>query len=63
MAIPRQFLESMPLGFRFKPTDEELVNHFLRRKIRGEDSFVDYIPVIDLLKHEPWDVPGMALHL
>ncbi|TXG50802.1 hypothetical protein EZV62_023326 [Acer yangbiense] len=31
-------MESLPLGFRFRPTDEELINHYLRLKINGRDS-------------------------
>lgn len=48
----------LPPGFRFHPTDEELVLHYLRRKA---DSHVFLIPVIaevDLYKFDPWDLPG-----
>lgn len=51
-------MESLPLGFRFRPTDEELINHYLRLKIRGRDSEVEVIPEIDVCKLEPWDLPG-----
>lgn len=52
-------LESLPLGFRFRPTDEELVNHYLKRKITGEiRSEREVIPEIDVCKCEPWDLPG-----
>jgi No apical meristem (NAM) protein len=55
-AIP---LESLPLGFRFRPTDGELVNHYLKRKITGEIlSEREVIPEIDVCKCEPWDLPG-----
>ncbi|BFG22356.1 hypothetical protein CerSpe_086300 [Prunus speciosa] len=41
--------------FRFLPTEEELVSHYLREKKQ-----VDHIiPEIDICKHEPWDVPGL----
>lgn len=52
----------LPPGFRFHPTDEELVLHYLRRKA---DSHVFQIPVIaevDLYKFDPWDLPGTLLH-
>ncbi|XP_020240988.1 NAC domain-containing protein 62-like [Asparagus officinalis] len=55
-------LQSLPLGFRFHPTDEELVNHYLKRKINGRiRSEVEVIPEIDVCKCEPWDLPDKSL--
>ncbi|KAG0474918.1 hypothetical protein HPP92_014604 [Vanilla planifolia] len=55
-------LQSLPLGFRFRPTDEELVNHYLKRKINGRiKSDVVVIPVVDVCKCEPWDLPDKSL--
>lgn len=54
--------EALPLGFRFHPTDEELVNHYLKRKINGRiRSDIEVIPEIDVCKCEPWDLPDKAL--
>lgn len=50
---------SMPPGFRFHPTDEELVIYYLKRKINGRTIELEIIPEIDLYKCEPWDLPGI----
>lgn len=52
-----------PVGFRFHPTDEELINHYLKNKIVGQESLVQFIPQVDICKYEPWELPGMFLPL
>ncbi|KAK7294564.1 hypothetical protein RJT34_17453 [Clitoria ternatea] len=54
-------LANMPVGFRFHPTDEELVNYYLRRKLLADDFPVLIIPEIDLCKVEPWDVRAKSV--
>nr|AFN55265.1 NAC domain protein [Tamarix hispida] len=46
----------LPPGFRFHPTDEELVNYYLKRKISGQGIELDIIPDVDLYKCEPWQL-------
>ncbi|KAL6559317.1 NAC domain-containing protein 54 [Orobanche gracilis] len=46
----------LPPGFRFHPTDEELVNYYLKRKIQGLEIELDIIPEVDLYKCEPWEL-------
>ncbi|KAL3529419.1 hypothetical protein ACH5RR_008741 [Cinchona calisaya] len=46
----------LPPRFRFHPTDEELVNYYLKRKIQGKEIVPDIIPEVDLYKCEPWDL-------
>ncbi|XP_015876065.2 NAC domain-containing protein 54 [Ziziphus jujuba] len=48
---------SLPPGFRFHPTDEELVAYYLDRKITGRTIELEIIPEVDLYKCEPWDLP------
>lgn len=48
----------LPPGFRFHPTDEELVMHYLCRKCATQSISVPIIAEIDLYKYDPWDLPG-----
>ncbi|XP_074582215.1 NAC domain-containing protein 2-like [Curcuma longa] len=52
---------NLPPGFRFHPTDEELVVHYLCRKAAGQRLHAPIIAEIDLYKFDPWDLPEMAL--
>ncbi|KAJ7571549.1 hypothetical protein O6H91_01G166400 [Diphasiastrum complanatum] len=52
---------NLPPGFRFHPTDEELVGFFLVNKIMDSNhSWVRAIPDVDLHRCEPWDLPGVG---
>ncbi|KAH7565834.1 hypothetical protein JRO89_XS08G0023900 [Xanthoceras sorbifolium] len=51
---------SLPPGFRFHPTDEELVAYYLDRKITGRTIELEIIPEVDLYKYEPWDLPDKS---
>ncbi|TYJ29144.1 hypothetical protein E1A91_A06G050400v1 [Gossypium mustelinum] len=52
----------LPPGFRFHPTDEELVMHYLCRKCASQSIAVPIIAEIDLYKYDPWDLPDLALY-
>ncbi|CAN0901753.1 NAC domain-containing protein 76, partial [Linum grandiflorum] len=43
-------------GFRFHPTDEELLYYYLRKKVSYEAIDLDVIREVDLNKLEPWDL-------
>lgn len=53
---------NLPPGFRFYPTDEELVVHFLLRKATLLPCHPDVIPDLDLYRYDPWELDGI-LHV
>ncbi|KAL5748527.1 hypothetical protein ACOSP7_025569 [Xanthoceras sorbifolium] len=50
----------VPPGFRFHPTDEELVDYYLRKKIASKRIDLDVIKEVDLYKIEPWDLQELC---
>jgi hypothetical protein len=59
MDRPAQAPTQLPPGFRFHPTDEELVVLYLRRKALARPLPAAVIPVVhDVARLDPWDVTG-----
>ncbi|KAK1376480.1 NAC domain-containing protein [Heracleum sosnowskyi] len=52
--------ELMLPGFRFHPTDEELVGFYLKRKIQKRPLSIELIKQLDIYKYDPWDLPKFA---
>ncbi|XP_059283043.1 NAC domain-containing protein 100-like [Lycium ferocissimum] len=50
----------LPPGFRFHPTDEELITHYLYPKVLDSSYCAKAIGEVDLNKIEPWDLPWKA---
>ncbi|KAL5715637.1 hypothetical protein ACHQM5_017429 [Ranunculus cassubicifolius] len=50
----------LPPGFRFHPTDEELVVHYLKKKASSCPLPVTIIAEVDLYKFDPWELPEKA---
>uniref|UniRef100_M1D6G0 Nam 18 n=1 Tax=Solanum tuberosum TaxID=4113 RepID=M1D6G0_SOLTU len=50
----------LPPGFRFHPTDEELITHYLSNKVVDTNFIAIAIGDVDLNKVEPWDLPWKA---
>ncbi|KAK4402976.1 protein FEZ [Sesamum angolense] len=48
-------------GFRFHPTDEELVGFYLTRKIQQKPLSIELIKQLDIYKYDPWDLPKLAI--
>lgn len=46
----------VPPGFRFHPTEEELVGYYLARKVASQRIDLDIIQEVDLYRIEPWDL-------
>ncbi|XP_075487164.1 NAC domain-containing protein 92-like isoform X2 [Primulina tabacum] len=53
-------LDKLPPGFRFHPTDEELITYYLINKISDANFTERAIGDVDLNKCEPWDLPAKA---
>ncbi|CAI0404881.1 unnamed protein product [Linum tenue] len=51
---------AIPPGFRFHPTDEELVDYYLRKKVNSRRIDLDVIKDVDLYKIEPWDLQELC---
>ncbi|KAJ8510055.1 hypothetical protein OPV22_000489 [Ensete ventricosum] len=47
-------------GFRFHPTEEELIEFYLRRKVEGKRFNVELITFLDLYHYDPWELPALA---
>ncbi|KAF5731997.1 Transcription factor [Tripterygium wilfordii] len=50
----------VPPGFRFHPTEEELLQYYLKKKVSHLKIDLDVIPEVDLNKLEPWDIQDMC---
>ncbi|XP_047313167.1 NAC domain-containing protein 83-like [Impatiens glandulifera] len=49
---------NLPIGFRFRPTDDELIVHYLNRKAMSLPLPVSVIPDVEVFSSSPWDLPG-----
>lgn len=54
--------EVMLPGFRFHPTDEELVGFYLRRKVQQKPISIELIKQLDIYKYDPWDLPSKTTY-
>lgn len=52
----------LPPGFRFHPTDEELISHYLYKKVFDVSFSSRAIGDVDLNKNEPWELPRKCLY-
>eukprot|EP00253_Pinus_taeda_P011611 PITA_11611 len=49
-------------GFRFCPTEEELVDFYLKKRAQAGHplNFDRVIPTLDLYRYDPWELPGVV---
>ncbi|CAD6270751.1 unnamed protein product [Miscanthus lutarioriparius] len=52
---------NLPAGFRFHPTDEELIVHYLRNQAASMPCPVPIIAEVNIYQCNPWDLPAKAL--
>ncbi|KAE8662426.1 NAC domain containing 69-like protein isoform 1 [Hibiscus syriacus] len=51
----------LEIGFRFLPPDEQIISFYLRNKMIDDHITTRHIREVDLLKHEPWELPALSL--
>ncbi|RVW20152.1 Protein BEARSKIN2 [Vitis vinifera] len=51
----------VPPGFRFHPTDEELLHYYLKKKVSYQKFDMEVIREVDLNKMEPWELQELGL--
>jgi hypothetical protein len=47
-------------GFRFHPTEEELLGFYLSRVVHGKQLHFDIIGTLNIYRHDSWDLPGTS---
>ncbi|PKI53715.1 hypothetical protein CRG98_025956 [Punica granatum] len=54
-------MEDRPPGYRFYPTEEELISFYLQNKLQGNRPEIhDVIPVVSIYDIEPWHLPKLS---
>ncbi|XP_071731988.1 NAC domain-containing protein 2-like [Rutidosis leptorrhynchoides] len=59
--MEKEEFEHLPPGFRFHPSDEELIIHYLLNKVKLRPIPAAVIGEIELYHFDPWDLPLKAL--
>ncbi|KAJ4777879.1 NAC domain-containing protein 35 [Rhynchospora pubera] len=52
--------EDLP-GFRFHPTEQELIEYYLSQVTHGKTLKSEIISMRNIYRHEPWELPGLAV--
>ncbi|XP_059433698.1 NAC domain-containing protein 6 [Corylus avellana] len=59
-AIDEMTMELELPGFRFHPTEEELLDFYLKNMVFGKRLRFDIIGFLNIYHHDPWDLPDLA---
>ncbi|KAK3427804.1 hypothetical protein EUGRSUZ_F03962 [Eucalyptus grandis] len=46
--------DTLPIGYRFCPSDEQAISYCLAPKVKGEVVFPEFIHEFDVYEKEPW---------
>ncbi|KAK8951595.1 NAC domain-containing protein 21/22 [Platanthera zijinensis] len=57
----KEVVSLLPPGFRFHPSDEELVNYYLYKKVANQKATQGTMVEVDLHTREPWELPEVAM--
>ncbi|PWA48036.1 NAC domain containing protein 36 [Artemisia annua] len=47
-------------GFRFHPTEEELLQFYLKKMVSGKNTHCDIIAYLNIYLYDPWVLPGLS---
>lgn len=50
------------MGYRFHPTEDEIIHHFLESKMKDGTDFSAVIKEVDICNFEPWQLPGTYIY-
>ncbi|CAI0412549.1 unnamed protein product [Linum tenue] len=56
--VDHEYFDSFPPGYRFNPYDDELVEHYLARKVLGQPVPMNKIVEVNLYKYNPEELAG-----
>lgn len=45
-------------GFRFHPTEQELIEYYLSRVAHGKSLKSEIIQMLNIYRYDPWELPG-----
>lgn len=62
-AIDEMTMELELPGFRFHPTEEELLDFYLKNMVFGKRLRFDIIGFLNIYHHDPWDLPGRYIYI
>ncbi|KAF6149724.1 hypothetical protein GIB67_017457 [Kingdonia uniflora] len=52
------YFSSLPVGYKFRPTDEELITHYLSKKVMNHTLPKNKINDVRLYKYSPKELAG-----